>query len=155
MNIRLCNPGDEENWIALNREFMCFEITENSPWNDTEKASDHIFQNTFKGAIQNPELITLLIMEDNEIPIGFANLMTIYSVWSHGKALILDDLFIKKDYQGKGYGKKAMKYIEDYAIKNHYKRLQFQSETTNPKAKEFYSSLGYAATDMYFYVKHL
>ena len=35
MNIRICRSCDEENWIALNREFMNFEIKEDSPWNDT------------------------------------------------------------------------------------------------------------------------
>ena len=155
MNIRLCEAKDEKIWIALNKEFMRFEIADGSPWNETQNTPDNIFQNTFKEALRAPELITLFLVEEDETAIGFANLMTIYSVWSHGKALILDDLFIKKEYQGKGYGREAMRFIEDYAAKNHYKRLQFQSETTNPGAKNFYNALGYAATDMYFYVKYL
>jgi GNAT superfamily N-acetyltransferase len=154
MNIRLCRPEDEDVWIALNREFMSFEIQDDSPWNDTEKTPDNIFQHTFQEALQTPELITLFIMEENEVPVGFANLMTIYSVWAHGKALILDDIYIKEAYQGKGYGRDAMDFIEAHAKTNEYKRLQFQSETTNPKAKEFYEALGYTATDMYFYVKY-
>ena len=154
MNIRLCRPGDERDWIALNREFMDFEIQEDSPWNDTEKTSDGVFKSTFSTALQNPELITLLIFEEDETPIGFANLMTIFSVWAHGKALILDDLYIKSEFQGKGYGKQAMAFIEAYARKNGYKRLQFQSELSNPGAKKFYESLGFTAADMYFYVKY-
>ena len=154
MNIRMCKPGDEEVWIALNREFMCFEIQDDSPWNNTERTPDIIFRHTFKEALQTPELITLFIMEENETPIGFVNLMTIYSVWAHGKALILDDLYIKEAYRGKGYGREAMDFIEAHARRNNYKRLQFQSETTNPKAKGFYNALGFAATDMYFYVKY-
>ena len=154
MNIRLCRPGDEKDWIVLNREFMDFEIKEDSPWNDTEKTPDDVFKSTFNTALQNPGLITLLIFEEGETPVGFANLMTIFSVWAHGKALILDDLFIKKEHQGKGYGKQAMSFIETYARENGYKRLQFQSEATNPNAKEFYEALGFTAADMCFYVKH-
>ena len=155
MNIRLCEHDDEKNWIAMNRAFMNFEIKDDSPWNDTEKAPDSVFKNTFQTALQNPELITLFILEEDGAPIGFVNLMTIFSVWSHGKALILDDLFIKEEHQGKGYGKEVMAYVETYANENGYKRLQFQSEPTNPEAKSFYESLGFAATDMYFYVKYL
>jgi GNAT superfamily N-acetyltransferase len=155
MNIRLCHLDDEKNWIALNRDFMQFEIKEDSPWNDTEKTPDHVFQNTFREALENPKLITLLIIEEDKNPIGFANLMTIFSVWSHGKALIVDDLFIKAEYQGRGYGKAVMEYIEKYANKNGYKRIQFQSEPTNPDARKFYEALGFAASDMYFYVKYL
>ena len=154
MNIRICRPEDESIWIALNREFMDFEIQDDSPWNNTEKTPDHIFRRTFFEALQTPELITLFMIEENETPIGFANLMTIYSVWAHGKSLILDDLYIKEEYQGRGYGRKAMSLIESYAKNNNYKRLQFQSETTNPNAKGFYEALGYSATDMNFYVKY-
>ena len=154
MNIRACRPEDEKVWIALNREFMSFEIQNDSPWNNTEKTPDSIFRRTFREALKAPELITLLLMEENEAPVGFANLMTIYSVWAHGKALILDDLYIREAYQGKGYGRVVMDFIEAHAKGNNYKRLQFQSETTNPKARGFYESLGYSAADMYFYVKH-
>ena len=155
MNIRLCCPDDERSWIDLNREFMNFEISDDSPWNDTEKTPDSIFKNTFRAALQNRELIVLLIIEVDGTPVGFANLMTIFSVWSHGKALILDDLYIKEEYRGKGYGKETMAYIEAYAEKNGYKRVQFQSEHSNPNAKKFYEAIGYTATGMYFYVKYL
>ena len=40
MNIRLCRLDDETKWIALNREFISFEIKEDAPWNDTEKVPD-------------------------------------------------------------------------------------------------------------------
>ena len=32
MNIRLCRQDDEANWISLNREFMNYEIKDDSPW---------------------------------------------------------------------------------------------------------------------------
>lgn len=80
--------------------------------------------------------------------------MTIYSVWAHGKALILDDLYLRPDVRGKGYGKQALEYIEQFAAERGYKRLQFQSEVTNPNAMEFYVSQGYSPADMKFYVKY-
>ena len=80
--------------------------------------------------------------------------MTIFSIWAHGRALVLDDLYIKKEHQGKGHGKEAMAFIEKYARENGYRRLQFQSEPSNPNAKAFYESLGFASADMFFFVKH-
>lgn len=35
------------------------------------------------------------------------------------------------------------------------KRLQFQSETTNPGARSFYKAMGYRPADMFFYIKYL
>ena len=92
-------------------------------------------------------LISLMIFEEDGVPVGFANLMTIYSVWTHGKALILDDLYLRPVVRGKGYGKQALDFIEEFAVKRGCKRLQFQSEVTNPNAMEFYISQGYSKMD--------
>jgi len=155
MNIRLCKLEDERVWIELNREFMNFEIQADGLWNNTNKMSYSTFQHTFTEAMEHPELITLFLIESGDKIIGFANLMTIYSVWAHGKALILDDLFIKSEYRKLGFGKKTLHFIEDYAKENGYKRIQFQSEFTNPGAYAFYVKLGYEPVDMHFYVKYM
>ena len=151
---RLCEEKDYSIWVEMNRAFMDEEIEDNDLWNDTNETDDTCFNKTFKGALESEELITLIIFEEDGVPVGFANLMTIYSIWAHGKALILDDLYLKPEARGKGYGKCALKYIEEYAEKKRYKRIQFQSELTNPNAMEFYKALGYIPTDMKFYVKY-
>lgn len=151
---RLCDIDDKDCWIAMNREFMAEEIQDDSLWNSTGQADDEQFLHTFEEALESDDLISLLIFEEDGVPIGFANLMTIYSVWAHGKALILDDLYLRPDVRGKGYGKQALGYIEKFTAERGYKRLQFQSEATNPNAMEFYVSQGYSPADMKFYVKY-
>lgn len=154
MDIRLCTLEDKEKWIELNLKFMKFELIDEEFWNHANSFSKDTFSKTFQQAFENPELITLMIIEENGKPIGFVNLMTIFSIWSHGKALILDDLYLEEEYQRRGLGRKVMESIEKYARLNGYKRLQFQSEVTNPGANNFYKTLGYESTDMYFYVKY-
>lgn len=151
---RLCNINDKECWISMNREFMAEEIQDNDLWNGTGQADDEQFAHTFMEALESDELISLMIFEEDGVAVGFANLMNIYSVWAHGKALILDDLYLRPDVRGKGYGKQALEYIEQFAAERGYKRLQFKSETTNPNAMEFYISQGYSPADMKFYVKY-
>lgn len=151
---RLCSENDREIWIKMNREFMAEEIQNEGLWNNTDRAGDERFYQTFDEALDSEELISLIMFEENEMPVGFANLMTIFSVWSHGKALILDDLYLRPENRGKGFGKKALAYIEEFAKERGCRRLQFQSELTNPNAMNFYISQGYMPTDMKFYVKY-
>lgn len=151
---RLCNNKDYEIWIKLNKAFMHEEIQDDTLWNNTNQESEDRFYNTFSEALNSEELINMLIFEENGKPVGFANLMTIFSVWSHGRAIILDDLYIIPEARGKGYGKKSLKFVEEFAKERKYKRLQFQSEETNANAKGFYSAMGYMPTDMKFYVKY-
>ena len=151
---RLCDKADKECWIAMNREFMAEEIQDDDLWNNTNETSDEQFSNTFMEALASDDLISLMIFEEDDKPVGFANLMTIYSIWTHGKALILDDLYLRSETRGKGYGKKSLEFIEQFAKERGCKRLQFQSEVTNPNAMEFYITQGYNPMDMKFYVKY-
>lgn len=152
---RLCNKQDLTCWTAMNRAFMAEEIQDDGLWNNTGQTTDDQFAMTFSEALESDALISLMLFEEDGVPVGFANLMTIYSIWTHGKALILDDLYLDPAVRGKGYGRKALEFIETFAAGRGCKRLQFQSEVTNPNAMEFYISQGYSPADMKFYVKYL
>ncbi|MGB5824385.1 MAG: GNAT family N-acetyltransferase [Proteocatella sp.] len=155
MNIRLCMLEDHEKWIQLNRKFMDFEQTDEVFWNNADVISDIEFCNIFNMALDSPEHITLMMIEEDGEPIGFLNLLSVFSVWAHGKALVLDDLFIEEEYRGRGIGRSVLKYLEEYTLQNGYKRLQFSSEFSNPSAHSFYTSLGYKNNDMHFYTKYM
>ena len=153
--LRKAQKQDKSRWVKLNREFMDFEIQDDNLWNHIDNAKDEELADVFDDAMERPEQITLFMIEENGEVIGFANLMTIFSVWAEGLGLIVDDLYIRTDRQGMGFGRQVMKEIEDYARKSGYKRLQFQSEETNPGAKAFYTKLGYKPIAMSFYVRYL
>ena len=153
--LRTAEEKDKRSWIKLNREFMEFEIQDDNLWNHIDKAKDEDLAEVFDEALNKPEHITIFMIEDEGETVGFANLMAIFSVWAEGLALIIDDLYISSAYQGKGLGRKTMEEIENYARGKGYKRLQFQSEETNPGAKAFYTKLGYKPSDMSFYVRYL
>ena len=134
--LREADEKDKLVWVRLNKEFMNFEIQDGDLWNHVDEAKDEELGDVFVKALKKPEHITIFMIESpNGDVIGFANLMTIFSVWAGGFALIIDDLFLAPEHQGRGYGRQVMKEIEDYAREKGYKRLQFQSEETNPAAK--------------------
>lgn len=154
-SFRICEKEDEQTWIALNREFMDYEIRDEELWGETNRATDTRFAKTFREAMEEPEMVTLIIIEENGEALGLINLVTIYSIWAHGKAMIIDDLYIRDKYQGEGMGKAAMDFVEKFAKERNCTRLQFMSEKSNPRARAFYQNLGYIPTEMNFYVKHL
>ena len=154
--LKKADAKDKLSWVILNKEFMSFEVQDGELWNHVDEAKDGELANVFDEALKKPEHITIFMIElPNGDVIGFVNLMTTFSVWAGGFALIIDDLFLAPEHQGRGYGRQVMKEIEDYAREKGYKRLQFQSEETNPAAKAFYRKLGYRPADMNFYVRYL
>ena len=151
---RKCAPRDCGIWTELNQAFMAEEIQDEELWNNAGATSKEEFAGTFEEALKKPDMIDLVLFEEDGAVIGFANLMTIFSVWSQGLALIIDDLYLMPEHRGKGYGRKALDCIEELAKTKGCRRLQFQSELTNPGAMEFYMAVGYKPADMKFYVKY-
>jgi len=56
------------------------------------------------------------------------------------KKNLLNKLYVKYNFHGKGIGKKLLNYAERYAKKRNIKYLKFYSTIT---AHEFYKSQGY------------
>lgn len=155
MQLRLATAADAAVWIQLNREFMNFEIKDAELWSDAGTAGDEAMAEIFRQALDRPGMITIFMLEEGNQTIGFTNLMSIFSVWAHGLALVIDDLYIRPEFRGAGLGRQAMSMLESYAAESGYKRIQFQSEETNPGAKAFYKAVGYHPGNMSFYVKYL
>ncbi len=153
--IRECRADDLKDWTEMNLEFMAEEIQDENLWDSAAKTTPEDFAKIFEAGRKRPEQIRFVVFEEDGKTAGFANLMLIFSVWSKGQAMILDDLYIRPAYRGKGLGRKALEYIETFAEEIGCRRLQFQSEETNPDAKAFYKAVGYQPADMSFYVKYL
>jgi len=154
LRYRLCNERDCAKWIELNRAFMREEINGNELWNKADHINDEDFRKVYLTGLQASDQVRFIMFEEDEEPVGFANLMLVFSVWSHGPAMIVDDFYFLPGIRGRGYGRRAMEMIEEYAQEQGCKRIQFQSEPTNPDAKEFYKAIGYHPADMYFFVKY-
>ena len=152
---RECDRGDCSIWLELNKAFMMEEIRGNALWKDVNRVSDQEFRETFLTGLTERDHVRFLMFEEDEEPVGFANLMIVYSVWTHGRALIIDDLYVRPGERGSGKGKRAMEMIEEYAKTLGCKRVQLQAELSNPGAMEFYKAIGYQSADMKFYVKYL
>ena len=152
---RECNERDCTVWVEMNRAFMREEIREGDVWNDANQISNSEFREIFLKGLTMPDHIRFLMFEEDEEPIGFANLMLVYSVWSHGTAMIIDDFYFAVGHRGRGFGRRAIEMIAEYAKELGCKRLQLQAEFTNPDAIEFYKAIGFLKTDMEFFVKYL
>lgn len=153
--LRKATKKDKEQWVRLNREIAEFDVRDDNLWGQIDHAKDEELAEVFSDALSNPQQITIFMIEEEGQVIGFANTMTIFSIWSEGYALAVEEMYIRDDMQGRGLGKKAIKELEDYARTSGYRRLQFQSENTSPQAEKLYGKLGYKPVSVSFYARYL
>ena len=83
----------------------------------------------------------LLARLDNNV-IGFALFFHNFSTFMGRSGLYLEDLFVKKAYRGKGYGKKILQFLAKLALERDCGRLEWSVLDWNQEAIDFYESLG-------------
>jgi GNAT superfamily N-acetyltransferase len=93
-----------------------------------------------------PSAFCDLVKVDGET-VGFAIWFLNYSTWQGKYGIYLEDLFIKPEFRGAGYGKALLKHLAKLCIENGYGRLQWWVLDWNKPAIDFYLSLGAKAMD--------
>lgn len=151
--IRECEEQDESEYVKLNLEFMRYVMKENPYWNSLNIPTEEEMRKTFSDALKTPEYIKIIIAEVHGKIVGYANTWTVYSIWSKGKALTIDDLYVADYYRRNGVGKEIMRYLIEYAEKNNYRRIQLHTEIDNKNAHKLYKNLGFNEEEVLFFMK--
>ena len=108
-----------------------------------------IFQKTPKKVTITPEqmlaekdFFEFFVAENNKNEIvGFASFFFAYYSWS-GKALYLDDLYVKENYRNHNIGTKLIDTIISHAKQERCKKVRWQVSNWNTNAINFYKKMG-------------
>ena len=74
---------------------------------------------------------------------GYIILVKYFSFEFGGEILFLDELYVKPEFQGKSLGKKALEFVKNFSIENHFKVVLLEIENHNEKAKKLYEHYGF------------
>ena len=84
----------------------------------------------------------VVIGYEDILPVGFALFFHNFSTFLGKPGIYLEDLFVLKEYRGKGYGKSLLTYLARLALERDCGRLEWAVLDWNEPAIEFYKSLG-------------
>ncbi len=117
-------------------------VYEKAP-NEVEATEKELLETIFSS---DPKVFCDLVEVDGEIA-GMAIWFLNYSTWQGKHGIYLEDLFIKPEYRGRGYGKALLKHLAKICDEKGYGRFQWWVLDWNSPAIEFYRSLGAIAMD--------
>lgn len=135
MNFKIIPAEAQHTALILDfiKQLAVYEKMENDVVADEESIAFHLFE---KKSAQ-----CVLAFED-DVAVGFALYFFNYSTFLGKQGLYLEDLFVKPDYRGKGYGKKLLLYMTKTALANQCGRMEWSVLHWNKPAIDFYESLG-------------
>jgi len=84
--------------------------------------------------------VIFVLEEDKEV--GFALFFHNFSTFLGRAGIYLEDLFVLKEYRGKGYGKALLKKLAQIALERGCGRLEWSCLDWNKPSIDFYMSLG-------------
>ncbi len=136
--IRPAVPADS----GLILQFIC-ELAEYEKLTHEVVANEEQIRQHLFGDAPHAEV---LIGEHAERPVGFALFFHNFSTFLGRPGIYLEDLFVRPDDRGKGFGKALLSCLAQIAVDRNCGRLEWSVLDWNQPAIDFYQSLG--ATSM-------
>ena len=125
--------------LELIRALATYERAPNEVTATTESLTEVLFS-------EKPTAEVLLLFE-NETAVGFAVFFHNFSTWLGRPGLYLEDLFVKPEHRGKGYGRALLIHLAKIARSRGCGRMEWAVLDWNEPAIQFYRKLGAKSMD--------
>ena len=137
--IRPATVADVPIIMELIRELATYERAPTEVTATEEELVDVLFG-------PRPAAEVLLAFEE-ETPVGFAVFFHNFSTWLGRPGLYLEDLFVRPEQRGKGYGRALLVHLAKIAHERGCGRMEWAVLDWNEPAIQFYKKLGAAPLD--------
>lgn len=133
MEFRYAERKDSALILDFIKELAAYEKMLDEVIADEKTLTEWIFDK------QKAEVIFL--MEENQ-EVGFALFFHNFSTFLGRAGIYLEDLYVRPEYRGKGYGKAILKKLASIAVERGCGRLEWWCLDWNKPSIDFYLSLG-------------
>jgi GNAT superfamily N-acetyltransferase len=97
---------------------------------------------------EQPSRGRVFVLRRNGAIVGMINLLFTISTAEGGFVMLLEDLVIHKQYQGKGYGRKLLQHAIDFAKQKNFLRITLLTDRPENVAQEFFRHHGFVESSM-------
>jgi GNAT superfamily N-acetyltransferase len=98
--------------------------------------------------LEQPNRGRIFVLRNETHIIGMINLLITISTAEGGFVLLLEDLVIRQDHRGQGYGRQLLEYAFAFAREKNFTRITLLTDKPNDGAKNFYLHHGFVESDM-------
>ena len=97
---------------------------------------------------EQPSRGRVFVLRRNGAIVGMINLLFTISTAEGGFVILLEDLVVHNEYQGKGYGSKLLNHAIDFAKKKNFLRITLLTDRPENVAQEFFRRRGFVESSM-------
>jgi len=141
MNIRMATEEDVPLILRFIRELAHYERLEHQVVATEESVRATLFG--------SPRFAEVIIGEVEGDPVGFALFFHNYSTFLARPGIYLEDLYVRPELRGHGYGRALLARLASIAIERNCGRVEWAVLNWNEPAIRFYRSLGALPMDQW------
>ena len=97
---------------------------------------------------EQPSRGRVFVLRQNGAIVGMINLLFTISTAEGGFVILLEDLVIHQQYQGKGYGSKLLQHAIDFAKQKNFLRITLLTDRPENLAQEFFRHHDFVESSM-------
>lgn len=142
----LAGPGDEEIVLELMREFYTIEHLDYRQ-EVARAALRELWGDTARGRVYLPSVEGSLA--------GYLVLTYGFSLEFHGRDALVDELYLREAYRGRGLGTACLRWVEEVCREEGIHAVHLEVDRINTGAKRLYHREGYADHDRHLLTKWL
>lgn len=116
---------------------------------EREPDAVHLERDVLRGHIFGPKPYAEVILAETDAgaSAGFALFFHNFSTWEGKPGIYLEDLFVRPEYRGHGYGKALLVELARVAVERDCARLEWAVLDWNEPSIQFYRALGAVPMD--------
>ena len=144
MQIRKMCQADHDECIAMMKDFYHSPAVSHS-------VLAAVHERAFQAAVEGNPMMEGLVLELDGRIVGYGMLSFTYSCEVGGQVVLLEELYFKEEFRGKGLGQQYFQWVFDRF--GDAARLRLEVTDANPRAKALYQRLGFEVLDYVQMVK--
>src|ERR671936_1534066 len=97
---------------------------------------------------EQPNRGRVFVLRRDHSIVGMINLLFTISTAEGGFVILLEDLVVHKEFQGKGYGSKLLNHAIEFAKQKNFLRITLLTDRPENVAQEFFRKHGFVESSM-------
>ena len=98
--------------------------------------------------LEQPNRGRIFVLRSDHKVIGMVNLLFTISTAEGGFVILMEDVIVRPEHRGHGYGTRLVNYVKDFAGKKDFKRITLLTDRVSAESKRFFQRNGFVHSSM-------
>ncbi|HWB05037.1 MAG TPA: GNAT family N-acetyltransferase [Verrucomicrobiales bacterium] len=98
--------------------------------------------------LEQPNRGRIFVLRNDHKIIGMVNLLFTISTAEGGLVILMEDVIVRPEHRGHGYGTRLVNYVKEFALKKDFKRITLLTDRVSAESQRFFERNGFVHSSM-------